>query len=115
MTNKLFAGIPGTPGGPSLEDLYKQCPVEFRRLDSEWHRFATRFRLGGGANGTNWKTRSKDRGVITQQMLCFTAVSSATVMDKSSITCLMQDSVAAWMLSEMLTELPEYVPFGKRT
>ena len=113
MMNKLFEAVPGEPDGPSLGELYKKCPVDFRRLDNTWNQLAASIRIGGGVDGTAWKPRSKDPEVITNQAICLLAVTSATVIDRSAEVQHMQDSVAAWMLHEMLAERPTYLPLTK--
>lgn len=111
--NQLFERVPGESDGPSIGELYRQCPTQFRQPDNEWNRFAADSRRGGGADGTKWRPRSKDPEVVTRQMGCFLAITATTVMDNSPVMQRMQDAVAAWMLHEMLAELPIYVPLDR--
>jgi hypothetical protein len=110
MSNeKLFAGQPGILGGLTNEgELAKLCPKEFKR-NNPWSDYATKLFFRGG-NIANWKWKSDDVATRRDQAACFCGLLRTFVL-------LPQDkmAVAGWMLSEMLAELPEYVPHAETT
>lgn len=103
----LFSGELGFFGGLSNgRDLVEVCPVEFKQ-DNQWSNYAKKLFSRGG-NTDKWKWKSEDPAERRRQGLCFEA--SLIGPDLSSED---KAAVAGWMLSEMLTEVPEQVSRGK--
>ena len=106
-TSPLFAGNVQPFDGLSNErELAKLCPPEFKR-GNPWSSYASRV-FFGGANITNWKWKSDDKAMRNGQMGCFYSLLGTFGLPHED-----KEAVAGWMLSEMLTEVPEYVP-GKK-
>ena len=106
-TIQLFAGQPEPFGGLSNErDLAKACPPEFKK-DNAWSSYASRV-FFNGANIANWKWKSTDEAVRRHQKGCFHGLLGTFDLSHQD-----KEAVAGWMLSEMLTETPKYVP-GKK-
>ncbi len=106
-TSPLFAGNGQPFGGLSNErELAKLCPPEFKR-GNPWSSYASRV-FFGGANIANWKWKSDDEAVRRHQKGCFHGLLGTFDLKHED-----KEAVAGWMLSEMLTEVPEYVP-GKK-
>lgn len=106
-TAVLFAGKPQLFGGLSNEcELAEACPAEFKR-GNPWSSYARRV-FFGGANIANWKWKSSDEAERRHQKACFQALLGTFDLKHQD-----KEAVAGWMLSEMLTEVPEYVP-GKK-
>ena len=104
---KLFTGQPQPLGGLSNEDeLAKACPDKFKSGNS-WSDYAMQLFFKGG-NISNWKWKSDDKAERNRQMGCFRGVLGTFSLRHED-----KEAVAGWMLSEMLTEVPEYVP-GKK-
>jgi len=76
--------------------LVEECPVEFRG-DNPWSNYVDR-----GGSVENWKWKSDDKTKRTRQMDCLMAIN-----DHSSLSNENKRAVMGWMLSEMLTEVPE--------
>lgn len=107
MTSPLFAGNGQPFGGLSNErELAKLCPPEFKR-DNPWSGYANRV-FFEGANVANWKWKSDDEAVRRHQENCF-----HSLHDTFNLSHKDKEAVAGWMLSEMLTEVPEYIPSKK--
>lgn len=114
--NQLFAQMPGTTGAPSIDELFKQCPAQFKRTDNPWKAFATKMRRGGGhVNGTGWNPKSKDPALVERQIAWVLVLGAYGKTDRTPLGELRHDAIAGWMLSEMLAEVPEYVPVTKST
>ena len=106
-TTRLFAGQPEPFGGLSNEnELTKACPPEFK-TDNPWSDYAMKLFYQGG-NLANWKWKSGDHAERGRQKACFTGFLGTFGVPHED-----KEAVAGWMLSEMLTEVPEYVP-GKK-
>lgn len=85
-------------------ELAKACP-EFFKKNNSWSGYATKLFAGQGGNISNWKWKTDDKIERTQQMSCLKAIFRAFILSKEE-----KEAVAGWMLSEMLGELPEYIP-----
>ena len=106
-TSPLFAGQPWPLGGLSNErELAKTCPPKFKNGNA-WSSYASRV-FFGGANIANWKWKSDDEAVRRHQKGCFHGLLGTFDLKHED-----KEAVAGWMLSEMLTEVPEYV-LGKK-
>lgn len=106
-TVALFSGEAGFLGGLSNErELAKACPAEFQQ-DNPWSDYAMNLFFSGG-NIANWKWKSGDDVERRRQLACFKALLGTFDLRHED-----KEAVAGWMLSEMLTEVPKYVP-GKK-
>ena len=106
-TTILFAGEPEMLGGLSNErELVKECPPEFLR-DNPWSDYASKA-FFQGAKIVNWTWKSNDPAERRRQMACFQGLLGTFGIGHNE-----KESVAGWMLSEMLAEVPEYVPPDK--
>jgi hypothetical protein len=104
----LFTGEPERLGGLSNEaELVDACPSEFRR-DNPWSDYASDI-FFKGAKIANWKWKSDDPTERRRQMACFNGLLGTFGIGHNE-----KESVAGWMLSEMLAEVPEYVPPDKK-
>jgi hypothetical protein len=105
MSNeRLFAGQPGILGGLSNEDeLAGLCPEEFKNKNP-WSDYAMKLFYRGG-NIANWKWKSNYGSARRHQRGCFSGL-----LGTFSLPYQAKTAVAGWMLSEMLSEVPEYVP-----
>ena len=100
----LFTGVPQPLGGLSNEDeLTETCPDEFKG-NNPWSSYANQI-FFRGANISNWKWKSDDEGEQQRQIGCFHGLLGTFGISHED-----KSAVAGWMLSEMLTEVPEYVP-----
>lgn len=99
----LFSGNPEPLGGLTNEDeLAEACPKEFQQ-DNPWSDYASKlFFLGG--NIKNWKWKSEDKQVKNRQFACFRGLLGTFGLPHEN-----KEAVAGWMLSEMLTEVPEHI------
>jgi hypothetical protein len=111
MSKKLlFGGFPydsgGIYGGLSNQDeLVKACPEEFKNENSKWSLYVGKLIESGGKT-ENWKWQIDDnyeRG----RMYSFFKTLLKNTGGLPAADC---RAVAGWMLSEMLTEVPEYIP-----
>jgi hypothetical protein len=103
MSEQLFAGSPEPFGGLNNEDeLAKACPEEFQG-DNPWSDYAMKLFYFGG-NIKNWKWKSEDKAVKNKQFACFHGLLGTFGLRNED-----KEAVAGWMLSEMLTEVPEYI------
>lgn len=105
MSNdKLFAGKPQLFGGLSNErELAEVCPDEFKS-GNVWSSYAMKLFFCGGNIG-NWEWKSDDKEICKHQMGCFNGLLGTFDLRHQD-----KEAVAGWMLSEMLTEVPEYIP-----
>ncbi len=105
---KLFSGNPGFFGGLSNEDeLASICPAEFKE-DNPWSKFGTRLFLEG-ANTRNWEWKSDDKLIRHKQFECLSGILGSFIEHED------KEAVAGWMLSEMLSKVPEYLPPKEET
>lgn len=103
----LFSGRPEPFGGLSNEDeLVKACPDKFKG-DNAWSNYAMQLFYKGG-NIANWKWKTEDKTERHRQLGCFRGL-----LGTFGIKHEHKEAVAGWMLSEMLSEIPEYVPGEK--
>jgi len=103
-TDKLFAGEPQILGGLSNErELAELCPDEFKNGNA-WSSYAMTLFYRGGNIG-NWKWKSDDKEICSHQIGCFKGLLGTFDLRHED-----REAVAGWMLSEMLTEVPEHVP-----
>ena len=101
----LFSGDPGSFFGGLFNerDLAEACPDEFRQAN-DWSTYAMKL-FFNSVSIANWKWRSNDKEERRRQHDCFRALLGTFVLSNED-----KEAVAGWMLSEMLTEVPEYVP-----
>ena len=96
----LFAGRPEGLGGLSNEEeLVKECPPEFLS-NNPWSNYASSI-FFQGAKVATWKWKSDDPAERRRQMACFKGLLGSFIDHNE------KESVAGWMLSEMLTEVPK--------
>ncbi len=106
MKLDLFAGPIGSTELPfSPAELYEKCPVAFKRLDNEWNGFAAGIRRRHQVETKTWNFRSSDADVRHDQIACLTTM-HANVL--ATGTPQQHDALVAWMLSEMLQEVPSH-------
>jgi hypothetical protein len=104
---KLFSGEPELLGGLSNEEeLVESCPEQFKR-GNPWSHLASNLFFGGGRI-KHWKWKTNDPEVKKRQMGCFNGLMGTFGIGHED-----KEAVAGWMLSEMLAELPDYVPPDK--
>lgn len=107
LQNMLFSGEPRGGGLSNEEALSRVVPEEFKS-DNPWSTYAMRiFFLG--ADISNWKWRAEDEVERRKQRACFTALLGTFSLPHED-----KEAVAGWMLSAMLTEVPEYLPSKKK-
>ncbi len=107
-TKELFKGTPGILGGLSNEEeLVRKCPEKFWQ-DNPWSRYAL-WVFARGANIKNWEYRAEEEKVRKRQLGCFKGVLGTFNLSQEA-----KLAVAGWMLSEMLEEVPEYIPPAKQ-
>lgn len=100
---KLFSGNPGFLGGLSNEDeLAVLCPAEFKK-DNPWSKYTMTI-FYQGANIGNWDWKSDDEEARHKQLGCLKGILGSFVSTED------KEAVAGWMLSEMLSKVPEYLP-----
>ena len=100
-TEILFSGAPSFLGGLSNEEeLVKCCPKDFMQRN-EWSDYAMQIFFAGGSC-KDWKWKFNDEGVRKQQLACFKGL-----LGTFGIKHEHKEAVAGWMLSEMLTEVPQ--------
>ncbi|HOX29757.1 MAG TPA: hypothetical protein P5080_00020 [Candidatus Paceibacterota bacterium] len=105
--SKLFAGKPLPLGGLSNEEeLVKECPAEFKN-GNPWSSLAMGI-FYQGARISNWKWKSPDLAIRKHQLNCFYGLIGSMDIKHQD-----KKSVAGWMLSEMLTEVPERIPLAE--
>ena len=104
MSHTLFEGEAGLLGGLSNEeDLVKQCPDSFKENNS-WSDYASKLFFSGGTIG-NWKYKDTEKEKQIKQFSCFKGLLSTFGIPHED-----KEAIAGWMLSEMLVEVPKYVP-----
>ena len=101
----LFSGKPGVLGGLSNEEaLARACPVEFKSFRNGWSSLAMNIFYHGG-DLSHWRFKNKDNA--SKQFSCFEGLIHSFGLSHED-----KQAVAGWMLSEMLEELPEYLPIS---
>jgi hypothetical protein len=110
MSEILFSGTPSPFGGLSNErELARQCPPEFKRRNPWSDAAMLLFFRGGKLN--HWLWKSADPQIASKQLRCFKGLISTFDLKHED-----KEAVAGWMLSEMLTSVPDHVaatPRGK--
>jgi|GEM_PF-1541941 len=102
----LFTGIVDKWGILlNTPDLNKSCPEEFRQENNAWRKYATKM-VELGCEVSNWKFKSDNTEVQKRQKKVLRALmrSTAYFIPQNE----QMKDVVAWMLSEMLSEIPEY-------
>jgi len=103
----LFDGMVFPFGGLSNQkDLLLCCPEEFRE-QNPWSDYANKLYLCYG-DISNWKWKSDDEDVRRNQDDHFFGILGTVAMKAEH-----KNAIAGWMLSEMLDEIPEYLPERK--
>ena len=101
---ELFSGKPLSMGGLSNElKLVKLCPPEFRS-DNPWSDLAAR-ELRHPAETSNWKWKIKYAFMREQYLDRYHALLGSEGLEFPD-----RIAIGGWMLSEMLTEVPQYIP-----
>lgn len=99
----IFAGKAQAFGGLSNErELVSLCPEEFKRRNP-WSDYVSKI-FFGGANISNWNWKSQDLEKQARQLSCFGCLLGGWGLRHED-----KEAIAGWMLSEMLTETPEYI------
>jgi hypothetical protein len=102
--DRLFAGHRLIFGGLSNEEeLAKKCPSEFKNGNA-WSGLAMAI-FYNGCDRSNWKWKSPDSAVCEHQFACFYGLLTSFDIGHRD-----KESVAGWMLSEMLAEVPDRLP-----
>lgn len=94
-------------GLPNEDELARICPQEFKKRNP-WSDYASKV-FYEGAIIDNWQWKSNDPAVQRRQKECFSGVLSGFMPHEK------KEAVAGWMLSEMLTEVPVYIPRIRQT
>lgn len=103
-TEQLFQGQADIFGGLSNElELSRLCPHEFLE-DNPWSTYVNKLFTQTG-NRANWKWKSDDINTQGEQLSCFDGLLNSSLLKPSK-----KIAIAGWMLSEMLMEVPEFVP-----
>ncbi len=110
MTNTLFSAPVGTLGGPTIEQLFKSCPDSLNRVGNEWRRIGSKIRQKGHFDPSSWKFKELDITMRAKQVECLKAIIELPRARNTPAIAIMCDTVAAYMLSEMLIQPPQYVP-----
>jgi lipid II:glycine glycyltransferase (peptidoglycan interpeptide bridge formation enzyme) len=98
---KLFSGEPLPRGGLSNEEeLTQSCPHQFLESHNSWTDYIARTAFWGRDDST-WKWKSSDVAIQKRQKSCMDAM-----LDSRNLKMSVKNAIAAWMLSEMLSEVP---------
>gem|GEM_PF-1311008 len=101
-----FTGHPDIDfvGLTNEKDLVKICPDEFKQ-NNPWTKYASHFFKKDGRMiiATHWKYKSGTEEERRHKLFCFEALLASTYLSSTQKT-----SIAGWMLSEILEEVPEY-------
>jgi hypothetical protein len=82
-------------------ELSEVCPSEFTKRNP-WSDYANHLFFNGG-NTSGWKWKSANKEERDWQLGCFSSIlRTLTLSHQEKI------AVGGWMLSEMLTEVPNY-------
>ena len=104
----LFAGKEEFLDGLSNErELARACPKEFHK-DNAWSEYAARLFFMGG-NVKNWRWKTDDPEKRQRQYACFKGLLGTYGLMRKD-----KEAIGGWMLSEMLEEIPEYIPPTKK-
>lgn len=102
MSKSLFSGNPSSLGGLSNErELARQCPPKFQQRSNKWSHYASLLFFNGG-NISKWNWKSDDKDEREKQLACFKALLGTFDLKHED-----KEAVAGWMLSEMLTDVPD--------
>jgi len=113
--NQLFGGIPYDAGGvygglPNDVRLAELCPEEFKAEGNPWLEFIKlmfeAFDHLQGVHKRHWKWKEEDYDERKWQYSCFQTLITDT---GGRLTRKDRFSVLAWMLSEVLEEVPEFI------
>ena len=100
----LFTGKPERLGGLTNEkELAKRCPKDFQQ-NNPWSDYAMKLFFDSG-NINNWKWKTDDKQEKSRQLICFYGLLGTFGLPRKD-----KKAVAGWMLSEMLQEVPKYIP-----
>ena len=103
----LFSGKPEFFGGLSNEEeLAQVCPEEFKK-NNPWSDYVSRV-FYYGADIRNWKWVTDDQNIRLTQLGYLRGVLGGFALDHKD-----KEAVAGWMLSRILTEVPEYLELKK--
>jgi len=101
-TSILFAGIPTIFGGLTNErELIEECPPIFWMYDNPWLIYVKKVMAQGGGRTNTWKWKSDCEREQRKKLAYFVS------MLQSFIEFENKTAVAAWILSEILEEVPE--------
>jgi hypothetical protein len=106
----LFKGEPAEYGGLDIEsDLLEICPVKFKKNHyNPWLRYAEAM-CCCGADISKWRWKSGNEKKREKQWICLQAIFRSPDLSQND-----KNALAAWMLSEMLSGLPKYLPLKGR-
>jgi hypothetical protein len=102
-TSVLFSGHPIVRGGLSNEEeLARLCPSEFLDTHDPWHNCIAEGEFWG-RNEQAWKWKNPNPDVQAQQKKCLDNLLDGS---RQVLPITTRHAIAAWMLSEMLEEVP---------
>lgn len=106
----LFKGEQEEFGGLGNEsDLLEICPAEFKKNHyNKWVKYAEAMYCYG-ADVSDWKWKSDHEKEREKQWSCLQAILKSPDLSQND-----KNALAAWMLSEMLLEVPKYLPLKGR-
>lgn len=104
FSEQLFAGRPKLTGGLTNEkELLLLCPEKFKSCNI-WSSYADFLFLIGG-NIANWSWKSTNTQIQDYQLYYFKSLLRTHTLQYKE-----RKAIAGWMLSEMLSEVPIFIP-----
>lgn len=84
-------------------DLLRHCPAEFRDSENPWNVYASRlFHEGGMFTSWDWKQMSRaDKAELEVKFTNLLRATNSQLSDENRV------AILAWMLGEMLSDVPE--------
>jgi len=106
VTEMLFSSTVKDGVLKKERELAGMCPIEFMDDDNPWAQYVMKIATEGGDTG-NWKWLTDDEDAREIQFGHFCFLIGASHLSHNELK-----GLAGWMLSNMLEEVPEYVPVG---
>ena len=101
-----FFGPPETLDSSKIDKILIFRPEELKKEGNEWEIFAKKF-IANSADPKNWKRKNEDGELKSYQLSCLMAI---WIASDSKIIMEYKIIGVAWILFEMLSEVPEYIP-----